>query len=165
MIHIVSGNKEQILTTDLSANSTQGRWAYMDGQNASGDPQVTPVGSSAAAQYDRHRLVCIGKVTISQNDGDPLHETIYINNGGTNDDGRKPYMIIGAGIAIEDDELDARVTGDFEGADFGAAMSLTTSGYATLTGASDAVGSATKVAYFDNIKGDVVTYVTDTSAT
>ena len=165
MIHVVSGNKEQILTIDLSANSTQGRWAYSNGQNTAGDPQATPVASTANAQLARHRLFCIGKVTVSQNDGDPLHETIYINDGGTNDDGRKPYMIIGAGMAIEDDELDARVTGDFEGADFGAAMSLTTSGYATLTGASDAVGSATKVAYFDNIKGDVVTYVTDTSAT
>ncbi len=161
MITIVAGNKEQKLTTYISANFKQGQWGFLDGEDSDGNTQVTPVGSTAHAQKSRHKLGIVGKATIAINKGDSSYETIYITGGGDeNDDGRLPYFLEGAGFVIEDNELNGRVAADFDSAEYGDNMCLTVSGYATLVGASDAASSGTVVAYFDNIKGDSVTYRT-----
>ena len=161
MITIVAGDREQVRTVRISANFKQGQWGYLNGQDTSGNPRITPVSASGHAAYNRWRLVCVGKATISMTKGDDEYETIYQNNGDSNDDGRLPFMIEGANMVIEDDKLDGnRVAGDFDNANFGDRMRLTVSGYPTIWNATDAANGATDIAYFDNIKGDMVTYVT-----
>ena len=161
MITHVKGPRDKMDTIRLNADFLQGQWGFRSGQNADSEDVFDVVNSYTDAQLAVYKLGIVAKENISAKGSDTDFETIYVNDGDANDDGRLAQFIFGDGHTIEDDRLDARVDADFSSASYGTAMVLTASGFPTLDGASDDPGaSATVVALFENYLGNVVTYTT-----
>jgi len=142
------------------AAMTQGQWGLLaNPATASNDPEVTPVASDANAQLSAYDLFPVFR--------DPEYDE-DLETFDAIDAAERCVRVVGSGVLICDAKLVDNVA---DAVDFtvtpGTDLVLTSTGYPTVTGSSDAVSAGTVVAKLErfigstgNSNGGVVYYRT-----
>ena len=137
----------------------QGMWCTETGlDSVTGLPEMFKVDSNGLGQSARNLLYVVSKppidIEFADSEGSTNYEIIpdeshLIRNGNQ------------GGLLIEDSYLVTNsTTADWANASFGDILVLNVSGFLTITGAGDAIGSGTDVAKFVRYENDIVWYET-----